>query len=239
MSRHRRCLRPPTLFLAGVLLLAPACRSTAPTTTATDWREGVASLDRPLPGNLAALYRLRSGSSGWLRLSVLTRAEAGRMTVSGGFGSALSLVAWDGGEVTVADLRRGCRVAAEDASAVLGLSRLPMPQAIEILAGRLPRSANSRLEPLGGGVFRVEGRGWSCRLQLAASPWRVVHVEGPAGPGRPRWRIDLERHTGSLPGRLEIDTASGKHVVLELVRLEWKSGNELPPLPALPECPEG
>ena len=238
MSHRRRSLYPSTLVLAGVLLLAPACRSTAPATTAADWQEGVASLDRPLPGNLAALYRLRSGSSGWLRLSVLTRGGAGRMTVSGGFGGALSLVAWDGGEVTVADLRRGCRVAARDASAVLGLSRLPMPQAIEILAGRLPRSADSRLEPLGGGVFRVEGRGWSCRLRLAAGPWRVVHVEGPAEAAQPRWSIDLERHTGSLPGRLEIDTASGKHMVLELIRLEWKTGNGLPPLPALPECPE-
>jgi len=160
------------------------------------------------------------------------------MTVSGSFGSALSLVAWEGTEVTVADLKRGCRVSASGASAILGLSRLPLPQAVQLLAGRIPGSSGSRPVPLGNGAFRVEGRGWSCSVQLASNPWRVVHVNGPVEGGVPRWRIGLKRHTGSLPGRLEIERSSGRAIVLELVRLEWKTENRLPPLPTLPPCPD-
>ncbi len=249
MTSHGRMGRRPWLTwarTAGVLILGATvlagmgCRSTTPPPAIESWNQGVAVLERPLPGDLAALYKLRSGSSGWLRLSVLTRGDAGRMTVSGSFGGALSLVAWDGeGSATVADLRKGCRVAVSDASAVLGLSRLPLPQAVRLLAGRLPRSRHSRMVPLGEGSYRVEGEGWSCRIRLAAEPWRVVSIEGPAGPEAPRWRIELERHTGSLPGRLEIETPSGRRVVLELVRLEWNTGTELPALPELPPCPEG
>jgi len=212
----------------------------APPLAVGSWDRGVTALERPLPGDLAALYRLRSGGSGWLRLSVLTCGDAGRMTVSGSFGSALSLVAWDGaGEAMVADLKKGCRLPVAGSSAVLGLDRLPLPQAVRLLAGRLPQSRHTRLVPLGQGSYRIEGRGWSCRVQLAAEPWRVVRVEGPAGPEIPRWNVKLGRHTGSLPGRLDIETPSGRRIVLELVRLEWSSGTELPKLPELPPCARG
>ncbi|NOZ94785.1 MAG: hypothetical protein GXP47_08625 [Acidobacteria bacterium] len=231
--------RIPALLLGVTLFLGAGCRSTAPAPVSTVvWERGVAALERPLPGDLAALYKLRSGGSGWLRLSVVTRGDAGRMTVAGAFGSALSLVAWDQeGSATVADLRKGCRVPVTDASAVLGLSRLPLPQAIRLLAGRLPISPNGRIVSFGDGAYRIEGEGWSCRVELAAAPWRVVRVEGPAGPESPRWSIELMRHTGSLPGRLEIRTPSGRRLVLELVRLEWNTAAQLPPLPELPLCP--
>jgi len=221
-------------LLLLVVLTGWGCRSTAPSKTVA-WDDGVTVLEGPLPGDPAALYRLRSGGSGWLRLSVLTRDGAGRMTVSGTFGGALSLVAWDRtGAATVADLKKGCRVAVSDASAVLGLARLPLPQAVRLLGGRMPHSRSSRTVPLGGGMYRVEGTGWSCRVRLASEPWRVVRVEGPAAT--PRWSVELSRHTGSLPGRLEITAPSGRHVVLELVRLEWNTGAALPPLPELPPC---
>lgn len=224
----------------AALLAVTGCRSTtAPVLTTNEVQDAVSVMTRPLPGDLAALYRLRVPSSGGLRLSVLTMGSAGRMTISEPFGSAASITAWAGDRLPeLLDLRRGCRLQVGDVSAVIGVARLPLPQAVRLLGGRLPALEGDRIETAPGGWVEVRGDGWSCRARVAAGPWRVVEVEGPLGVEPPGWRLRLSHHTSSLPGFIRLDRSDGDWAELELVRLEWNSVKELPELPQLPVCKE-
>jgi hypothetical protein len=190
-----------------------------------------------LPGNLAALYRLRVPSSGGLRLSVLTAGSNGRVTISEPFGSAVSLTAWSGGSWSeVFDLREGCRFATEDLSGVLGVTTLPLPQAVRLLGGRLPAVADDRVEPSSPRQLRVDSRSWRGLVTLAPGPWRVIAVEEIPPQGRPGWRAQLRDHSVSVPGWIRVKGADGRWAELELVRLEWPAARELPPTPELPQC---
>jgi len=190
------------------------------------------TLSRPLTADLGALYRLRVGRTGGLRLAVLTAGDAGRLTVSDPFGSAVSLAAWSPTESAMLyDLRAGCRMAVANVSAVLGLGSLPLPQAVRLLAGRLPALPVDRVIPIpGANQVVVSDHGWQCRVGLAEDPWRVVSV---AGEG---WTIELDRHTGALPGRLQLHHVDGRSAELVLVRVEWAIGRQLPAKPDLPAC---
>ena len=73
--------------------------------------EAMENLGRPLPGDMAALYRMRVPKTGGLRLTVITAGYDGRMTVSEPFGGAVSLTAWAAGNPTVFfDMDEGCRL---------------------------------------------------------------------------------------------------------------------------------
>jgi hypothetical protein len=234
-----RVLAVGSLGLAALVALS-SCRSAAPpVVTADQLQGGVTVLTRPLPGDLAALYRLRVPSSGGLRLSVLTKGADGRMTISEPFGSAASITAWrDGQTPELLDLRRGCRLEVGDVSAVIGVARLPLPQAVRLLGGRLPVLGGDRIEASSGGWVQIRGDGWSCRARVAAGPWRVVEVDGPLETEAPTWRLRLSHHTSSVPGSIRLDRSDGDWAELELVRLEWNSVKQLPELPKLPVCEE-
>ncbi len=198
--------------------------------------QGAEALGRPLPGDLAALYRLRVPASGGLRLSVLATPEAGRLSVSEPFGSAVSLAAWGGGAAPrLYDLKRGCRLEVRDVSAVLGVAGLPLPEAARLLGGRLPAMDGDAVSVLGPGQVMVQGSGWGAVVQLRSDPWRVVAVSDAAEPSR--WRLELARHTLSVPGFVRADSANGDWAELELVRLEWNPISQLPAEPDLPSCP--
>jgi len=222
---------------AGVCALA-GCGTTGPAAQGGGWNEAsaVPRLSRPLPGSMAALYRLRVPATGGLRLSVTALEHSGRLSVSERFGSALSITAWDAGAPPVLlDFREGCRLEAGDVSAVLGVGRLPLPQVVRLLGGRLPAVDGDLVETAGGGRLRVEGLGWSCVVTVAADPWRVVEVASESD-GEP-WQVRLDRHTASLPGRVRIERDGGDEwAELELVSLEWGTVEELPDLPELPPC---
>ncbi|NOZ79204.1 MAG: hypothetical protein GXP48_08525 [Acidobacteria bacterium] len=233
-------LRPLWTFAAGLGLVAVlgtvACRSAAPPVLSpSDMKAGVASLSRPFPGDLAALYQLTVPSSGGLRLSIVTHGEAGRLTISEPFGSALSVAAW-GPTTEVLDLRHGCRLDGSGRRDLFWEGHMPLAELARLLGGRLPAAAGDRIEIEPGGGVIVRGTGWSCRVTVARDPWRVTRVNGPAGTVPPSWRIRLGRHTSSLPGFLHAEWGHGKWAELKLVRLEWNTGEELPPLPDLPPC---
>jgi len=183
-----------------------------------------------------ALYHLRVPSSGGLRLSLLTSGEAGRLTVSEPFGSAVSLTAWVGASpATFFDLRQGCRLDAVDLERVLGISAMPLPQAVRLLAGRLPAADGDRVSIRADGRLLVEGVGWRAVIEVAPEPWRVMSAaEERAGDGG--WKIELSDHTASVPGVVRVQRENGRWAKLELVRLEWKDTIELPLLPELPVC---
>jgi hypothetical protein len=200
-------------------------------------REARDELSKPLPGDLGALYRLRVASSGGLRLSLLTLGQSGRMTISEPFGSAISLTSWGGGgEPVFHDLREGCRLAAADLSAVLGVGALPLPQATRLLGGRLPALGEDRIEPANGGRLAVIGDWGSGLVTLVPDPWRIALVEQQPAPGNTGWSVRLEDHTLSVPGWIRVEGADGRWAELELVRLEWDRVEELPVLPDLPPC---
>ena len=193
-------------------------------------------LTRPLPGDPAALYRLRLSSSGGLRLALLTAGREGRMTVSEPFGSAVSITSWNGPDPPdFFDLRSGCRLEAAGLSQALGVGALPLPQAVKLLSGRLPVEEGDAVSVGEDGRLLVKGRGWSARVELIADPWRVISLED-AGSSTPTWRIVLSDHSSSVPGSARIEKADGGWAELELVRLEWNDGALLPPLPVLPLC---
>ena len=229
------------LLLAALLAPAGACRSVpAAGPAGAELAGGVEYLSRPLPGDMAALYRLRVPSSGGLRLSVLTRGVAGRITISEPFGSALSLTAWSQGQPTLMyDLKQGCRLEIADVSAVLGIGGLPVSRAAGLLGGRLPVLAGDAVRPAGSGTLAVRGAGWTSTVRVAAGPWRVVEVTGPDENGTTGWTLTLDRHTSSVPGLVRGRRPNGDWFELELVRLEWGSENELPPPPDLPDCGAG
>ncbi len=234
--RRRRWLRYGCVGGLGIALALAGCRSTAPRPTAASLAAGLRWLSRPLPGDMAALYRLRVPSSGGLRLAVLTRGDAGRLTVSEPLGSAVSITSWsDGGVPEVLDMRRGCRLPAGWRPRFLGSGRLPLPELVRLLGGRLPAVAGDRVAPGSGGGVAVRGEDFSCTVEVRPDPWRVVAVSGPAGE-RPAWRIELSGHTSSLPGRIRAWWGDDGRVELVLVRLEWNTVRELPRLPAMPPC---
>jgi hypothetical protein len=222
----------PLLLVLGVA----SCQSTVPETVSVDPETAIVRLNRPLPGDPAALYRLRVSSSGGLRMSVLTSGEDGRLTVSEPFGSAVSLTSWSGSQQsTFFDLREGCQIQATDLEQALGVAAMPLPQAVRLFGGRLPATGDDWIAPREDGRILVEGLRWAALVTVAADPWRVVSVEQVDAPGR-GWRFELSDHSLSVPGFVRVENADGRWAELELVRLEWNEGGELPSPPNLPLC---
>jgi len=213
MSCHRRgaARRCARLAASGAIAAIigvglAACRTVIPQLSPEALHEAVDKLDRPLSGDLAALYRLRVRSSGGLRLAVLTSGDDGRMTVSEPFGSAVSLTAWTGSaSTTFFDLRHGCRLESADLGRVLGIEAMPLPQAVRLLAGRLPAVDGDRLTVRDDGLILVEGIGWGALVTVRPEPWRVVSVEetGVEGNG---WSLELDDHHLAVPGSLRVKT---------------------------------
>jgi len=207
-----------------------------PETVPVDPETAIERLNRPLPGDPAALYRLRVSSSGGLRMSVLTSGDAGRLTVSEPFGSAVSLTSWSGSQPpTFFDLREGCRIQATDLEHALGVAAMPLPQAVRLFGGRLPATGDDWVAPREDGRILVEGLRWAALVTVAADPWRVVSVEQVDAEGR-GWRFELSDHSLSVPGFVRVENADGRWAELKLVRLEWNEGGELPSPPDLPLC---
>jgi hypothetical protein len=197
----------------------------------------VAVLSRPLPADVAALYRLRTPTSNRLRLTLLTAAEAGRMTVSEPFGAALSISAWDGaGEAVFVDLQAGCRVAGADVSRVLRLDFVPLPEVALLLAGRLPAVAGDQIRVRDDGRLLVAGEGWSCVVTVAPDPWRVVALEEATRSRRRGWRVRLGEHLEAVPRAMRLQLSASRWAEIELTRMEWREAATLPPLPELPPC---
>ena len=96
-------------------------------------------------------------------------------------------------------------------------------------------NADDRLTPGNDGRILVKGQGWRAFVTVRAEPWRVVLVEesGNRGTG---WRLELGDHSLSVPGSVRVKNGDGRWAELELVRLEWNDGGELPSLPDLPHC---
>jgi hypothetical protein len=228
-------------LLCWLALVLAGCQTTLPPVAVTiDQLPSVKDgLMRPLPGNLAALYRLRASSTGSLRLSVLTVGEAGRLSINGSFGTAHSITAWTGSDLPeLYDMRHQCRLIGSAVSSVLGVARLPMPQAIRLLAGRLPATTNDLVTLYPDGRVLIQGQGWACLASVRPDPWRVVAVEELTHGAQPGWRITLGDHSLSLPGRLRLEHPEGDWVELDLSKLEWRLDGELPGLPDLPLCSE-
>ena len=123
--------------------------------------EAVANLTRPLPGDLAALYRMRVARSGGLRLAVLAADRDVRMTVSEPFGAAVSLTSWTApGPAVSFDMERGCRRDSDELRAVLGVDALPLGQAARLLAGRLPALDGDTVVVNDAGLVEVRGDNW-------------------------------------------------------------------------------
>jgi len=218
--------------LAG-LLLACGCASTPPETSTPDPRVGAATLQRPLPGDMSALYKMTSPRAGGFRLVLTTRGRSGRLVLSRQLGGALMIAAWNPPSVRLLDLDAGCERPPARAARILGLGSLPLGTIPLFLGGRIP-AARLAEDPAGSGWVGLVARGWRCRVRLAADPWRVVELETPDGT-----RAVLDHHTASVPGRIRIIRPGGERLfALELVRLEWDTGTALPPLPELPACPE-
>jgi hypothetical protein len=199
--------------------------------------EGLAALSEPLPGDLAALYSVKAGRSVGPRLAVLTAGDAGRMTVSEPFGSAVSITAWSAGaEPVLLDLDAGCSRSGSDLRAVLGVRALPLDRAVRLLGGRLPAQPRDGVVVGAGAEIEITGVGWAAAARIAQDPWRVVKVvERGAGDGA-GWRIELRDHQGSVPGRVRLTNVDGRWVELRLKRIEWPAGASLPELPTLPPC---
>ena len=169
-------------------------------------------------------------------MSVLTSGTSGRLTISEPFGSAVSLTSWSGSQQPAFfDLREGCRIQAVDLEDVLGVAAMPLPQAVRLFGGRLPAAGDDRVAPREDGRILVEGRRWAALVTVAADPWRVVLVE-EVGDRRKGWRIELSHHIQGVPGILRVENADGRWAELDLMRLEWNAGGDLPPLPNLPLC---
>ena len=226
------------LVVAGVMAGA-GCRSAAglPALDAAALADAREALSGPLSGDLAALYHLRVPSSGALRLAVLAVGGDGRMTISEPFGGAVSVTAWAAGQPTrVYDLRDGCWRGAEDAVAGLGVSAMPLPQAVRLLGGRLPAIAGDRVVERTDGRLEITGDAWGALVTVAPEPWRVTAVDELTPTGEAGWRVLLRGHSGSVPGTVRIEGAQRGWAELELVRLEWDGGNGLPDEPRLPPC---
>ena len=231
------------VLAAGLAAIAATgCRTGAPAPAMTSDRLAAATtqLARPLPADLAALYRLRVPSTGGLRLSVATAGDEGRVTISEPFGSAVSLTAWSGvGPPEVFDLKEGCRFTRGDLSGVLGVGNLPLPQLVRLLAGRLPAVEADSIEVRDDGRLHISGGEWRGLVDLADNPVRVLAVRDLSGGGGGGWRVELREHSSSVPGRLRVVGSDERWAELELVRLEWHRDAVLPPVPELPPCAGG
>ncbi|MEE4271240.1 MAG: hypothetical protein V2I67_06180 [Thermoanaerobaculales bacterium] len=226
--------RAATMAAVAVAMAASGC-ATSPRVSVDPIRmaEARAAFDEPLPGELAALYRVRMPRSGSLRLAVITDGASGRWTISEPFGSAVSMTAWnDSDDTLLYDMEVGCRRPVQDLREVVGIDAFPMTQAARLLAGRLPAASGDRVVVTGAGEFEVHGDGWGVAVCVAADPWRVVEVR----PLRGRWRITLEEHKGPVPGRIRVKAGRGRWAELELSRIEWPEEVSLPALPDFPAC---
>jgi hypothetical protein len=220
----------------ALVLLVAACQTTTPEPEPVDIEVALEFLKRPLPGDPAALYRLRVDKTGGLHMALLTSAEKGRLTISRPFGGAVSVTAWDGVKQPLFfDLREGCRLPATDLEQALGVAAMPLPQAIRLLSGRLPALADDWVSRHEDDQILVEGRGWAALVRVAANPIRVISVDEVGGTDE-GWHIELDEHTLSIPGLVRVENPNGRWVELRLVRLEWNEGGKLPPLPDLPFC---
>ena len=229
------------LAAAGCLVLGGACRTTIdrPAIDAAALADAREALSGPLPGGLSALYHLQVPSSGSLRLAVLERGGAGRLTVSEPFGGAVLVTSWAAERPSrVFDLRDGCWHDAGESAAGLGVTAMPLPQAVRLLGGRLPATAGDRVIERPGVGFEVDGDGWRALVTVAPEPWRVTAVNELAPAGTAGWRVRLRDHTSSVPGAVRIEGPDRDWAELELVQLEWDGGG-LPAEPNLPPCGAG
>ena len=226
----------PLTLMVALLLGFSGCHSALPEKTPVDLAAAIERLNRPLSGDPAALYRLRVSSTGGLRMAVLTSGGDGRLTISEPFGSAVSLTSWTDSEpATFFDLRKGCRLESSDLERALGVAAMPLPQALRLLVGRLPATADDRVAALENGRILVEGQDWAAFVDVAAEPFRVVSVEEESGRDS-GWSFELRDHSLSVPGLVRVENPDGQWAELDLVRLEWSERGELPPLPDLPPC---
>ena len=212
------------------------CRSSAPDFDPVEFESARAALTAPLPGDPAALYKLRVPTAGGLRMALLTSGPDGRLTISESMGSALSVTAWSGsGGGYFYDMREGCRLESADLSRVLGIGAMPLPQVVLLLGGRLPATTADSIVPVSELKLLIEGDQWAAEVALASEPWRVMTVREVAKGSR-GWSIVLGNHTGSVPGTLRLETSQRRWAELELIRLEWHDDDRLPPLPVVPWC---
>jgi hypothetical protein len=211
------------------------CRTSAPEFSPAALESARVQLMLPLPGDPAALYRLRVPTAGGLRMAILTSGTAGRLTISESMGSAISVTVWTGaGGGFFYDMREGCRLETADLSRVLGIGAMPLPQAVLLLAGRLPAAVGDTVSATDEGHLLIRGEGWAADVRVASEPWRVTAVREVGND--PGWNIGLGNHTGSVPGSVRLKTSNRRWAELELIRLEWRDGGELPALPVLPWC---
>ena len=226
------------VLLSMIAGAAVGCSSTGgPSLDDERMADGVSVLSRPLPGDLAALYRMRVPKTGGLRLAVVTAGGEGRMTISEPFGSAVSLTAWSGdGSSVHFDMEQGCRRDVADLRQVLGLRALPLAQAVRLLGGRLPVGPGDDVTLVEGSGIEVRGDGWGARVRLAVDPWRVLEVAEIGARDDDGWLIELADHTSSVPGRIRVTNADGRWAELDLSRMEWPEGAVLPHLPNFPHC---
>lgn len=230
----RSALTAVAVVAAGVALTG--CRTSTTPFDPIRFDAAQSVLMKPLPGDPAALYRLRVPTVGGLRMALLTSADEGRMTISETLGSAISVTAWtQPGGGFFYDLREGCRLESADLSRVLGIGAMPLPQAVLLLAGRLPAAPGDTVIPASDLKVLVEGDGWAASVTLASDPWRVMSVREKA-KGSSGWSIVLGNHTGSVPGTVRLTTSKNRWAELKLIRLEWHQSELLPALPVLPWC---
>lgn len=227
------------VLLLATVACAVGCATTQPVVIVdqASLDEAVAILSRPLPGDLAALYRMRGSKTGGLRLSVITAGNDGRMTISKPFGNAVSLTAWMAERPTLLfDMDEGCRREVEDLHEVLGLGAPPMGQAVRLLGGRLPAMSGDTVTTGSDGRIGISGTGWAAWVRVAPDPWRVVEVDARGTDGVGGWRMELKGHTTSVPEVVRLTNSDGRWVELKLSRLEWPDHASLPALPDFPPC---
>jgi len=228
---------------AALLLAIVACGTGCATTqseTVVDQAgldEAVSVLSRPLPGELAALYRMRGSKTGGLLLSVIAAGDDGRLTISKPFGSAVSLTAWMAdGPTLFFDMDEGCRREVEDLREVLGLGAPPMDQAVRLLGGRLPAMPGDTVTTGADGLIEISGAGWAAWVRVVPGPWRVVEVDARGTGSDGGWRMELKAHTNSVPEVVRLTNADGRWIELKLSRIEWPDQASLPALPEFPPC---
>ena len=232
-------MRAPVLLrvalCVSVVFLPAGCLSSRSGTSFPQWdlQEGLRQLMRPLPGPMAALYRLRVGSTSTLRMALLAEGRWGRMTISESFGSTLSITAWDVDQPTrVLDMRHGCRISGSAIEGIPGLSRIPMRRLPLLLGGRLPVGEEDRIEIGTHGELLVNSPSWNAVIYLEPDPWRVVEVRSGD------YFVTLSDHSLSVPGRIETRDPEGRRIRLELLRLKWEIARRPGALPELPPWEE-
>ncbi len=224
------------LSVAGFAVIATGCGSTSPRTPggplSPPIEQGVDLLLRPLPGPMAALYRMQVKSSGGFRLSVAAvEGGTGRITVSEPFGAAVVLAGWEASTAAeVFDLREGCRLAGGAMAEGFALEGLPLRRIHRLLGGRLPALDGDPVVFVDDRIVQISTDRGFVTATLARNPWRVVTVVGDG------FSVALDMHTSSLPGRLRFESASGEAAELELVRLQWEHTGDWAPMPELPAC---